>query len=69
MAADLPITPELKALLSDQEVQAWLVGNTEGGFAPAWREGKVVMRFDREEEAERFRAHFADRLVSRNRSR
>jgi hypothetical protein len=47
MPIDLPLTPELRALLSEEELQAWLLEHClGGGVAPAWVGEQLVLRFD-----------------------
>jgi hypothetical protein len=60
---DLPLSDDLKALLGDHSIQQWLLDHCGGGVAPAWGEaGEMVLRFDRDDEAEQFQSMFADRL-------
>jgi hypothetical protein len=51
---EIPLTDALKQVLKQREVKEWLLGALRGGVAPAWREGKLVLRFDRDEEAAEF---------------
>jgi hypothetical protein len=62
MARDFPLDDRLLALLASDEVDAWLREHASQGAAPAWgQSGKLVYRFEDDEEASWFKARWLQR--------
>jgi hypothetical protein len=52
---DFALTPELKTILQQSDVQTWMMEHCIGSVAPAWQGDEFVLRFEIDDEAEAFR--------------